>query len=162
LSDRFSRKAVADDAAAIATIYNQGMEDRTATFETSHRTAADILKWLEQDYPIWVTGDAGLVQAYAVAFPYRSRPCYDGVREFSVYVSRAGRGRGFGKSAMAALITDAIDRGWWKLVARIFPENIASRKLCASLGFREVGTYEKHGKLDGKWMDTVIVEKLLI
>ena len=60
------------------------------------------------------------------------------------------------------LVEEAKTRGWWKLLSRIFPENTASRKLCASLGFREVGIYEKHGQLDGKWKDTVIVEKLLI
>ena len=61
--------------------------------------------------------------AYAAAFPYRSRPCYDGVREFSVYVAREGRGQGFGKAALGALIDDAKARGWWKLLSRIFPEN---------------------------------------
>ena len=138
------------------------MEDRTATFETGRRTAKDILGWFEQGYPIFVSGENGTIRAYAVAFPYRPRACYDGVREFSVYVARASRGQGFGKAAMIALINDAKARGWWKLLSRIFPENAASRKLCASLGFREVGIYEKHGQLDGKWMDTVIVERLLI
>lgn len=76
-------------------------------------------------------------------------------------MAREGRGRGFGKAALGALIDDAKTRGWWKLLSRIFPENLASRKLCAALGFREVGIYEKHSRLDGKWMDTVIVEKLL-
>ena len=64
--------------------------------------------------------------------------------------------------AVSALIDEAKARGWWKLLSRIFPQNTASRKLCASLGFREVGIYEKHGRLNGKWMDTVIVEKSLI
>ena len=53
-------------------------------------------------------------------------------------------------------------RGWWKLLSRVFPENAGNRKLLAELGFREVGIYEKHGKLDGIWRDVVIVEKLLI
>ena len=97
--------------------------------------------------------------AFAAAFPYRSRPCYDGVREFSVYAARDGRGKGFGRSALAALIEDAKARGWWKLVSRVFPENTASRRLLASLGFREVGTYERHARLDGQWKDVVIVEK---
>jgi L-amino acid N-acyltransferase YncA len=162
LSERFIRRAIPTDAEIIAEIYNQGMEDRIATFETERRSANDILYWFRQDYPVFVAGENGGIQAYAVAFPYRSRACYDGVREFSVYVSREGRGQGFGKAAMIALIDDAKKRGWWKLLSRIFPENTASRKLCSHLGFREVGIYEKHGRLDGKWMDTVIVEKLLI
>ena len=127
---------------------------------TAH--AEQILKWFAEGYPVLVSGENQTIQAYAVAFPYRSRPCYDGVREFSVYVAREGRGKGFGKAALGALIDDAKARGWWKLLSRIFPENMSSRKLCAALGFREVGIYEKHGRLDGQWRDTVIVEKLLI
>lgn len=162
MSGRFVRAAAASDAARIAEIYNQGMEDRVATFETQPRSAADTAQWLAQGYPVFVAGEDGTVMAYAAAFLYRSRACYEGVREFSVYAARASRSRGFGKAALAALIAEAKARGWWKLVSRIFPDNQASRKLCAQLGFREVGTYEKHGKLDGRWRDVVIVEKLLV
>jgi L-amino acid N-acyltransferase YncA len=162
MNTRFTRNATPGDAALIAEIYNQGMEDRTATLETKHRSREDILAWFDQGHPIVVAGEDQAVKAYAIAFPYRARACYDGVREFSVYVAREGRGRGFGKAAVQGLVEEAKTRGWWKLLSRIFPENTASRKLCASLGFREVGIYEKHGQLDGKWKDTVIVEKLLI
>jgi len=162
VSESFTRAATRSDAARIATIYNQGIEDRVATFETEARDTEQILKWFTEGYPVFVSGENQTVHAYAAAFPYRSRPCYEGVREFSVYVAREGRGKGFGKAALGALIEDTRARGWWKLLSRIFPENVASRKLCAALGFREVGIYEKHGRLDGKWMDTVIVEKLLI
>ena len=62
---------------------------------------------------------------------------------------------------MAALIAESEKRGLWKLVSRIFPENVASLALCRSLGFREVGTYRRHGRLDGEWKDVVIVELLL-
>jgi len=60
-----------------------------------------------------------------------------------------------------ALIASAADRGYWKLVSRIFPFNTASRALCRSCGFREVGVYEKHGCLDGQWLDVIIVERLI-
>lgn len=161
MSSRFVRPASPGDAKRIAQIYNEGMEDRVATFETELRTADQILLWFEQGYPIRVAGEDGYVMAYAVAFPYRSRACYEGVREFSVYAARAGRGRGFGRQALADLIEEARRRGWWKLLSRIFPDNEASRKLCASLGFREVGIYEKHSRLEGQWRDVIIVEKLL-
>ena len=52
-----------------------------------------ILKWFAEGYPVFVSGENQTIQAYAAAFPYRSRPCYDGVREFSVYVAREGRGQ---------------------------------------------------------------------
>jgi len=161
MTSRFVRAASPRDAGAIARIYNQGMEDRAATFETSPRTAAQIAIWFEQGYPVFVAGEDDRVLAYAAAFPYRPRPCYDGVREFSVYASREARGRGLGRLALEALIADARRRGWWKLLSRIFPDNQRSRHLCARLGFREVGVYEKHGMLDGQWRDVVIVEKLL-
>ena len=78
-----------------------------------------------------------------------------------VYVAREARSRGVGRLCLGALITEAERRGFWKLVSRIFPENVASRRLCAALGFREVGVYRRHGKLDGAWRDCVIVERLL-
>jgi phosphinothricin acetyltransferase len=62
---------------------------------------------------------------------------------------------------MAALLESAKQAGFWKIVSRIFPENEASRRLIRSMGFREVGTYEKHAKLDGVWRDVIIVERLL-
>ena len=103
----------------------------------------------------------GVVVAWAAASLYRPRECYDGIGEFSVYVGREARGRGLGRAAMAALIAESEKRGLWKLVSRIFPENAASLALCRSLGFREVGTYRRHGRLDGEWKDVVIVELLL-
>jgi phosphinothricin acetyltransferase len=62
---------------------------------------------------------------------------------------------------MDAFIPAAEAAGLWKLLSRIFPENIASRTLCKRVGFREVGIYEKHATLDGVWRDVVIVERLL-
>jgi phosphinothricin acetyltransferase len=62
---------------------------------------------------------------------------------------------------MEALVKAARKAGFWKLLSRIFVENQVSRKLVASCGFREVGIYKKHGQLDGRWRDVVIVEKLL-
>jgi L-amino acid N-acyltransferase YncA len=156
---RFVRAGSPGDALRIAEIYNQGIEDRVATFETERRSAAQIIPWFTNGYPVFVAGEDDRVLAFAAAFPYRTRPCYDGVREFSVYVAREGRGQGFGRAAMGALLVDAKKRRWWKLVSRIFPENQASRGLLSSLGFREIGIYEKHAKLDGEWRDVIIVEK---
>ncbi|MBM3520346.1 MAG: N-acetyltransferase family protein [Alphaproteobacteria bacterium] len=162
MTGRFTRRTTPRDAARIAAIYNDGIGERIATFETEPRTAEQILLWFEQAYPVFVAGEDGRVEAYAAAFPYRPRDCYRGVREFSVYVARDSRGKGLGKAALSALIDHGTAEGWWKLLSRIFPENVASRRLCADLGFRAVGTYEKHGRLDGAWRDVVIVEKLLV
>ena len=78
-----------------------------------------------------------------------------------MYLDTAARGRGVGRQLLQALIDRARERGYWKLLSRIFPFNTASRALCRSVGFREVGTYENHGQLDGRWLDVVIVERLI-
>lgn len=142
-------------------IYNEGIEDRLGTFETRPRSHGDVRAWFDGVHPIVVVEASGQVIAFASTSTYRTRDCYAGIAEFSVYVSRASRGRGAGKVAMDALIQAAAAAGFWKLVSRIFIENTASRTLMARAGFREVGIYEKHGKLDGVWRDVVIVERII-
>lgn len=157
-----TRAARLGDAKAIATIYNEGIADRIATFETEPRTAEQIAAWFDGRHPIVVVeGDDGGLLAFASSSAYRGRDCYAGIAEFSVYVGRQHRGTGAGRAAMFALIEAATAAGFWKLVSRIFPENRPSLALMERAGFREVGTYRRHGKLDGQWRDCVIVERLL-
>lgn len=156
-----TRPARPEDAEAIARIYNQGIEDRVATFETRLRSADDVLSWFDGVHPIIVVEDRDGVIAFASCSTYRPRECYAGVAEVSVYVARSARRQGVGRLAMAALIDAAEHEGFWKLVSRVFPENGASRRMIRGLGFREVGVYEKHGKLDGVWRNVVIVERLI-
>jgi phosphinothricin acetyltransferase len=157
-----SRQAVAEDAAAIAAIYNEGIDGRTATFVTEHATPDTILRWLADEYPVVVVTDGEEVLGYASASSYRpGRPFYDGIAEFSVYVAGIARRRGAARVALAALEEAWAARGGWKLVSRIFLDNTASLALMRAVGFREVGVYERHGKLDGEWRDCVIVEKLI-
>ena len=155
------RPAVPEDAAAIARIYNVGIEERIATFETRPRTAEEVRSWFGGRHPVVVVEEDGEVLAFAATSEYRSRECYAGVAEFSVYADRAARGRGAGGMAMGALIPAAERAGFWKLVSRVFVENAPSRRLLRSAGFREVGVYEKHARLDSAWRDVVIVERLL-
>jgi len=158
------RLAEVGDAPAIAEIYNQGIEDRTATFETEPRTAKaveEVLARRTSRYPAVVVEDGNRVLGFAWTSEYRPRAAYAGVAEFTIYVARTARGQGVGRLALKALLTEAERGGFWKLVARIFPDNVASRRLCAAFGFREVGVYRRHGQLDGRWMDCVIVERLL-
>ena len=146
---------------AIAGIYNQGISERIATFETRPRIAQDVRAWFDGLHPIVVVEDGGNVIAFAATSSYRARECYKGIAEFSVYVTPQARRRGAGHLAMESLLDAAAGQGFWKLVSRVFVENTSSRALLASLGFREVGVYEKHGRLDGQWRDVVIVERLL-
>jgi phosphinothricin acetyltransferase len=157
-----ARPATPEDASGIAHIYNQGIVDRLGTFETRERSADEVRGWFDGAHPIVVVADAtGAIVAFASTSTYRARDCYAGVAEFSVYVSREWRRRGAGRAAMTALIDAARAAGYWKLVSRVFPENTASRRLLQALGFREVGVYTRHARLDGEWRDALIVERLI-
>ena len=159
-----TRLATPADAAAIARIYNQGIEDRIATFETEPRTPEQIAALLREKgdrYPTIVVEGASSIAAWAGASSYRPRAAYAGIADHSVYVDREWRGRGVGRIALEALFPEYERRGFWKLSSRIFATNAASIALHERCGFRIVGTYRRHAKLDGTWMDCVIVEKLL-
>lgn len=156
------RAASPADAAAMAEIYNAGIRGRMATFETRERSAADIEAWFTGGrHPTLVAERDGRVVGFVAASAYRARECYAGIAEFSVYVAASERGRRVGDTLMAAFIPALERAGFWKVLSRIFPENAASRALCRRHGFREVGVYERHARLDGVWRDVVIVERLI-
>lgn len=157
-----ARIALLADAPTIAAIYNQGIEDRVATFETELRTPALVQTWFDGLHPIVAVENSGEVIAYASTSSYRPRACYAGIVEFSVYVRRDWRGKGAGRLALSQLLQECKTAGFWKLVSRVFVENTASRALLQKMGFREVGVYEKHGQLGEVWKDVVIVEYLLL
>src|SRR4051812_36906374 len=120
------RAARETDAPAIAEIYNQGIEDGQATFETEARTAHDVTEGMGEEAPPFLVAEAqGQVLGWARLSPYSPRPCYDGVGEASVYIERAARGKGLGLQLMQALADEAAIRGYWKLVGLLFPENEA-------------------------------------
>jgi L-amino acid N-acyltransferase YncA len=157
-----TRAATLADAGAIAAIYNEGIGDRIATFETEPRSVGQIAEWFTGRQLVFVaeTAETGPI-AFAASFPYSHRACYSGIGEFSVYVSRNYRGHGAGRRILAALVEAATAAGLHKLTSRVFPENAASRALLNALGFSEIGIHRRHGKLDGQWRDCVIVERLL-
>lgn len=158
------RNADIADANAIAAIYNQGIAERSATFEIEPRTAADIaakLAGAARHPQLVAMSDDGNLVGWAGLSDYRPRDCYAGIGEFSVYIDRGARGAGLGRTLLEALVDAARERGCWKLVSRVFTFNHASLRMCRACGFREVGVYEKHGRLDGRWLDVVIVERLI-
>jgi L-amino acid N-acyltransferase YncA len=99
-----TRAATGEDAEALARIYNEGIEDRIATFETRIRTAEEVRAWLGGSHPVVVVEEQGKVIAWASSFAYSPRPCYAGVAEISVYVAREARRKGAGRRALDALV----------------------------------------------------------
>jgi phosphinothricin acetyltransferase len=161
------RKAKAHDATAISAIYNQGIDERSATFNTEHVTAKEIREKIMNSgdkHPTFVATLADsnhIVVGWASISPYSTRACYAGIGEASIYVQKEHRKQGIGKALLQSLINAAVQQGYWKLMGRIFVSNQTSRTLCRELGFKEVGIHEKHGKLNGKWIDVVEVERLI-
>lgn len=159
------RDATSADAEAIARIYNQGIDDRLATLETEHRTAGERADWMVAKGPrhpvlVAVAGD-GDVAGWGSLNPFNPRPAYAHVVDFSIYVDRERRGRGIGDALLTALEDRARELGYHKLVLAAFPQNAAGMRLYERHGFDRVGVYREQGRLDDRWVDVIIMEKLL-
>ncbi|MEK6717256.1 MAG: arsinothricin resistance N-acetyltransferase ArsN1 family A [candidate division NC10 bacterium] len=158
------RDAGEADAAAIVTIYNQGIADRIATLETEERTPEERKQWLAARgprHPVLVAEMDGTVVGWGSLNQFNPRTAYDFVADFSVYVERAWRGKGVGGALLRALIARAKQLDYHKLVLSAFPWNAAGMALYQRYGFRTVGIYKEQGLLDGEWVDTIIMEKIL-
>jgi arsenate reductase len=156
-----TRPASAADAPALAAIYNQGIEDRIATFETRPRTADELAAWFDGSKIVVVAEEAGHVLGGAWTSPTSVRCVYSRNVDASVYVARDARRRGVGDALLRALVEEARRAGKWKIIAGIFPENAASLRLFRAHGFREIGRHEAHGQLDGVFRDVVLVERIV-
>jgi phosphinothricin acetyltransferase len=159
------RDAEASDAGAVARIYNQGIEDRLATLETELRTAEERAQWLAgngERHPVLVAVDPdGGIVGWGSLNLFNPRPAYAHVADFSVYVDRDQRGRGIGDALLGALEERAREIGYHKLVLAAFPHNDRGMRLYERHGFRTVGVYKEQGRLDDRWVDVIIMEKLL-
>ena len=164
MSDYRVRAATAADAEAICRIYNQGIEDRVATLETEQRTPAERAAWLAAKsprHPVIVAEDDGHIIGWGSLNQFNPRDAYRHVVDFSIYVERAYRGRGAGKVMLTRLIELAREHGYHKMVLSAFPSNSGGMALYERMGFRTVGVYKEQGMLDGRWVDTIVMEKLL-
>jgi L-amino acid N-acyltransferase YncA len=164
VSDYRVRTATVADAAAICHIYNQGIEDRVATLETELRTPEERAAWLAAKgprHPVIVAEDNGQIIGWGSLNQFNPREAYRHVVDFSIYVERRYRGRGVGNVMLARLIELAREQRYHKMVLSAFPSNSGGMALYERLGFRTVGVYKEQGILDGRWVDTIIMEKLL-
>jgi len=164
MEDITVRFATPEDAAAISTIYNQGIEDRVATLETAPRSADERRQWMAvrgARHPVIVAEQTGSVIGWASLNPFNPRPAYDHVADFSVYVERGWRGKGVGRRLLERLIALARQLGYHKMVLAAFPFNQSGMALYERVGFSTVGVYREQGQLDGQWVDVIVMEKLL-
>jgi len=152
------------DIEAICAIHNQGIIDRIATLDTHLRAPDDTRAWLAERgprHPVIVADVDGTVVGWASLNRFNTRPAYDNVADFSVYIERSWRGKGIGRQLLDQLIELARGIGFHKMVLAAMAYNSAGLALYTRAGFTHVGVYREQGQLDGMWVDVVIMEKLL-
>ena len=158
------RRAASVDADAICAIHNEGISDRVATLDTTLRTGSATREWLAERgerHPVLVAERDGRVVGWGSLNRFNARAAYDDVADFSVYVERGWRGKGIGRELLEALVAEASAIGFHKMVLAALAHNAAGLALYTRAGFTHVGVYREQGQLDGRWVDVVIMEKLL-
>ena len=158
------RRAVTADAEAIRRIYNVEVLTSTVTFDLVERSLEDQIDWLaarDGAHAVLVCVEQGEVVGFASLSPYRDRPAYRTTVEDSVYVHRDHQGRGVGRFLLEGLLETARDHGFHSMIGRIVGGHHASISLHQSCGFTVVGTEREVGRKFNKWLDVVLVQKLL-
>jgi phosphinothricin acetyltransferase len=154
------REMDVEDWQAVRSIYLEGIATGDATFET---TAPSWEHWTASHLPlarlVATASTTGKVVGWGALAPVSTRAVYSGVAEVSLYIATSVRGQGVGKELLECLIRESERNQIWTLQAGIFPENEASISLHKHLGFRLVGKRERIGKLNGRWRDTVLLER---
>jgi L-amino acid N-acyltransferase YncA len=145
-------------AAAVLAIYQAGIDEGNATFETCAPAWAAFTAARLPGHRFVATA-AGQVTGWIAASPVSGRCVYAGVVEHSVYVHPAARGQGTGRALLDALIASTEAAGIWTIQSGIFPENTASLALHRAAGFRVVGTRERIGCHHGRWRDVIVIER---
>ena len=146
------------DWPSVREIYREGIETGDATFQTA------APEWPEWDanhlrHSRLVARAQSAIGGWAALSPVSRRECYAGVAEVSIYVAAALRGQGLGRRLLSALVAESEAHGIWTLQAGIFPENGASIALHRQQGFRRVGVRQRIAQRDGRWRDTVLLER---
>ncbi len=158
------RPARPHDAGALGAIYDEGVRSGVATFATGAHDEAERRRWLaarSARAPVFCGEAHGRVVAWSALAPLSHREWYDGVAEYTVYVTSSARGRGLGRQMLDHLLETAPTRGYWKLVGMIMVDNRAALALARTAGFRVVGAHRAHARVAGRWRDVAIVERHL-
>ena len=158
------RLATVADAEALRTIYNHEVEHSTATFDLVPRTLEAQQTWIrerEGALGVVVAEHDGVVVGFASLSPYRSKPAYNTTVEDSIYVDREARGLGAGKALLNEVITMASTRGFHTIIAHISDPDGASVALHRTCGFTVVGIQKEVGRKFGRWLDVVVMQRML-
>jgi L-amino acid N-acyltransferase YncA len=143
---------------SVKAIYESGIATGNATFQT---TAPEWDEW-DKGHVVacrLVAIENDQILGWAALSAVSGRCVYAGVAEVSVYVHPNARGKGVGDQLLRELIGESEKHGFWTLQAGIFPENAPSVRIHEKNGFRILGRREKIGQMNGKWRDTLLLER---
>jgi phosphinothricin acetyltransferase len=148
-----------DHAAAVLVIYQAGIDEGDATFETEAPDWAEFTGKRMAEHRFVAVDAGGKVVGWVACSAVSDRCVYAGVVEHSVYVHPSYRGHGVGRALLAALVESTQSAGIWTIQSGVFPENTASLALHKAAGFRVVGTRQRIGQHHGRWRDVVLIER---
>jgi phosphinothricin acetyltransferase len=152
------------DVPMIRAIRNQGILDRMATLDAEPHTEQETLLWFSRHgprHPVLVAEIAGDIVGWVSLNTFNPRKAYQYVADLSVYIERQQRGKGIGAQLLQTITDLGRELDYHKIVLSAFPFNTAGIRLYERHGFTTVGIYKEMGQLDGHWVDTIIMEKLL-
>ena len=158
------RLATVDDADPIRAIYNLEVTTSTVTFDLVPRTVAEQRRWITDRsgaHAVLVAAEDDEVVGFGSLSPFRDRPAYSTTVEDSVYVRRDRQGQGLGKLLLEELVRTATAHGFHTVIARVVGGHDASIAVHRSAGFEVVGTEREVGRKFGRWLDVVVLQRLL-
>jgi L-amino acid N-acyltransferase YncA len=152
------REMISEDSSSVLEIYKMGIDTHISTFET------DVPSWTDWDsnhlkHSRFVYTDNEKVLGWVALSPVSSRSAYKGVAEVSIYVDTQTQGEGIGSLLMEKVISSSEEHGIWTLFSSVFPENKATLRLHEKYNFRIIGTRERIAQINGKWRDTIQMER---
>jgi L-amino acid N-acyltransferase YncA len=158
------RESHPGDVPAIRAIYNEGIADRVATLDESPKSEADMAEWWAAHggrYTALVAQRDDDVVGWTALNSYSHRCAHSGVADLSVYVARHARGTGVGTALLCSINDYARENGFHKIVLFALALNAVGLRLYAKLGYRNVGVFAEHGRLDGRFVDVIAMEKIV-
>lgn len=158
------RAATVDDLESIRRIYNEGIEDRVATLDSDPKSSDEIAQWWSAHggrFNVLAATVEERVIGWASLNPFSHRCAHADIADLSVYVDREHRGKSVGYALLVRLTGDAAALGFHKIVLHALDSNEHGKRLYRKAGFVEVGVFKEHGRLDGRYVDVIAMERLL-
>ena len=158
------RPATEKDQFAILDIYNEAVENTTATFDTEQRTAENQMLWFKKhknNHPVIIGEEDDIIKGWASLSPWSDRKAYDRTVEVSVYVHHDHRGKGIGKKLLEIITLEGKKVNNHTIISRISAGNEISIHIHEQIGYRHIGVMKEAGMKFGKYIDVYFMQYMI-